>query len=70
MRGERGAAVAHSTLNRWVIKCAPECEKQFRRRHCLVGRGWRLDEADVKIKGKWAYRYRAVDKEGTPLTCC
>src|SRR5260221_12859710 len=34
MMGERGVAVDHSTLNRWVIKYAPEFEKQFRRRQC------------------------------------
>src|SRR5215813_7431293 len=64
MMGERGVAVDHSTLNRWVIKYAPECEKQFRRRQCPVGRSWRMDETYVKIKGKWAYLYRAVDKAG------
>jgi len=36
MMSERGVAVDHSTLNRWVIKFAPECEKQFRRRQCPV----------------------------------
>src|ERR687885_2217775 len=60
MMGERGVAVDHSTLNRWVIKYAPEVEKQFRRRQRPVGRSWRLDETYVKIKGKWAYLYRAV----------
>src|SRR3954469_2058711 len=64
MMGERGVAVDHSTLNRWVIKYAPEFEKQFRRLQCPVGRSWRMDETYVKIKGKWAYLYRAVDKEG------
>ena len=53
--GERGVAVDHSTLNRWVIKYAPEFEKQFRRRQRPVGRSWRLDETYVKIKGKSAY---------------
>lgn len=62
--GERGVAVDHSTLNRWVIKYAPECEKQFCRQQRPVGRSWRLDETNVKIKGKWAYLYRAVDKAG------
>ena len=62
--GERGVAVDHSTLNRWVIKYAPEFEKQFRRRQRPVGRSWRMDETYVKIKGKSAYLYRAVDKEG------
>src|SRR5262249_39386984 len=64
MMGERGVAVDHSTLNRWVIKYAPEFEKVFRRRQRPVGRSWRLDETYVKIKGKWAYLSRAVDKEG------
>src|SRR5262249_47806842 len=67
MMGERGVAVDHSTLNRWVIKYAPEFKKQFRRRQRPVGRSWRLDETYVKIKGKWAYLYRAVKKEGSPI---
>ena len=64
MMGERGVTVDHSTLNRWVIKYAPEVEKQFRRRQRPVGRSWRVDETYVKIKGQWAYLYRAVDKAG------
>jgi putative transposase len=64
MMGERGVAVDHSTLNRWVIKYSPEFDKQFRRRQCPVGRSWRMDETYVKIKGKWVYLYRAVSKEG------
>ena len=64
MMGERGVAVDHSTLNRGVITYAPEFEKEFRRRQCPVGRSWRLDETYVKIKGKSAYLYRAVDKDG------
>src|SRR3954468_16035515 len=68
MMGERGVVVDHSTLNRWVIRYAPEFEKQFRRRQCPVGRSWRLDETYVKIKGQWAYLYRAGDKEGQTLS--
>ena len=42
MMGERGVAVDHSTLNRWVIKYAPEVEKQFHRQQRPVGTsyGW------------------------------
>jgi putative transposase len=47
MMGERGVPVGHSTLNRCVIKYAPECEKQFRRRQRSVGRSWRVDETYV-----------------------
>ena len=35
MMSERGVSVDHSTLNRWVLKYAPEVEKQFRR-HCQL----------------------------------
>jgi hypothetical protein len=60
MMRERGAVVDHSTLNRWVIKYAPEVEKQFRRRQRPVGKSWRMDETYVRIKGQWKYLYRAV----------
>ena len=67
MMCERGVSVDHSTLSRWVIKYAPEFEKQFRRCQRPVGRSWRGDETDVKIQGKWASLYRAVDKEGQTI---
>lgn len=64
MMSERGVSVDHSTLNRWVLKYVPEVEKQFRRQQRPVGRSWRLDETYIRIKGKWAYLYRTVDKAG------
>jgi transposase-like protein len=64
MMGERGVAVDHATRNRWVIKYAPEVEKQVRHRQCPVGQSWRMDGTYVSIKGKGASLYRAVDKEG------
>jgi putative transposase len=64
MMQERGVSVDHATLNRWVLKYAPEFEKQFRRRQQPVGKSWRMDETYVRVKGQWKYLYRAVDKEG------
>jgi len=32
-----------------------------------AGRSWRVDETYVKIKGRWTYLYRAVDKEGNTV---
>ena len=68
--GERGVAVDHSTLNRWVIKYAPEFEKQFCRRQRSVGKSWWLDETYVKIKGKWIFLCYTADKEGPRLVFC
>ncbi|WSG98372.1 IS6 family transposase (plasmid) [Rhizobium johnstonii] len=57
----------HSTINRWVLSYAPMIEKrlrQFRRPHCG---SVRIDETYVKIRVKWRYLYRAIDKHGNPV---
>jgi putative transposase len=67
MMGEREVEVDHSTLNRWILKYVPLLEKEFAMRKPPVGRSWRLDETYVRVKGKWKYLYRAVDKAGTTV---
>src|SRR5918995_1648358 len=52
MMGERGVAVDHAMLNRWVSKYAPEFEKQFRRQQRPGGRSWRADVNLVIIERK------------------
>ena len=65
---ERGLNVDHSTINRWVIRYAPELEMAFRKKHKrAVGGSWRMDETYIKVKGQWVYLYRAVDKEGKTI---
>lgn len=64
---ERGVKVDHATLNRWVTKYASQVADEARRRKRPVGRSWRMDETYVRVKGKWAYLYRAVDKFGKTL---
>lgn len=64
---ERGFDVDHSTINRWVLAYAPMIEKRlrrFRKPHCG---SVRVDETYVKIRGKWRYLYRAVDKHGNAV---
>lgn len=65
MMAERGVAVDHTNVYRWVQKFTPLLEARFRRgKKQPVGLSWRMDETYIKIKGQWKYLYRAVDKTG------
>ena len=64
MMKERGFEIDHATLNRWVLHYAPLLEEKSRKYKYTVERSWRMDETYIKIKGKWCYLYRAVDKFG------
>ena len=64
---ERGIVVDHSTLNRWVVHYSPQLEKTFHKKKKKPGDRWRLDETYIRIKGKWRYYYRAVDKQGNTI---
>jgi putative transposase len=61
---ERGVAVDHATINRWVLKYSPQLEEAFHRRKRPVWLSWRMDETYIKVRGQWRYLYRAVDKTG------
>ena len=63
----RGATIDHSTLQRWVQKFVPLLEKAVRKRKKPVNGSWRMDETYIKVNGKWAYLYRAVDKYGDTI---
>jgi len=67
MMEEHGVEVDHATLNRWVLKYVPLLEREFRPRKQPVGPSWRLDETYVRVKGRWKYLYRAVDKAGATV---
>lgn len=49
---ETGMDVDHSTINRWVLSCAPAIERrlrQFRKPHCG---SMRVDETYIKVRGQ------------------
>ena len=64
---ERGVKVDHATLNRWVVDYSPLIAAEAKKRKRAVSTSWRTDETYVKVKGKWVYLYRAVDKFGDTL---
>jgi transposase-like protein len=67
MMAERVVNVDHSTINRWVLKVAPELDKRIRPYLKPTNDSWRTDETYIKIKGVWKYLYRAVDSAGHTL---
>ena len=64
---ERGIAVSHETVRRWVNHFGPMIAAQLRKRRPKPHATWHLDEVYLKIDGRMAYLWRAVDAEGEVL---
>ncbi len=67
MAAERGLFVERSTICRWVQEYSPELERRVKLHLKKTYDSWKLDETYIKIKGKWYYLYRSIDKYGQTL---
>ena len=64
---ERGLAVDHVTIWRWIQQYAPLLNQRLRRELRRPNGSWRVDETYIKVAGKWTYLYRAVDSSGDTI---
>jgi len=67
MLQERGLNITHTTIMRWVHQYSPIISEKLRKHIKPTNDSWRMDETYLKIKGKNAYLYRAVDSEGKTI---
>ena len=65
---ERGIAVDHVTVYRWVQRFTPLLIDAARPCRHVPGDRWCADETYVKVSGRWVYLYRAIDQYGR--SCC
>jgi transposase-like protein len=54
-------------LYRWTQRYAPELEKRSAWHRSRLSFSWRVDETYVRVKGRWKYLYRAIDKDRATL---
>ncbi|PFW97179.1 IS6 family transposase, partial [Bacillus pseudomycoides] len=64
---ERGISIHPTTIMRWVHEYGNLIYHIWKKKNKNTLLSWRLDETYIKVKGKWCYLYRAIDKEGQTL---
>jgi transposase-like protein len=64
----RGIVFSYEAVRQWEAKLAPAMAEELRRRRRgkggARGRRWHVDETYLKVGGRWAYLYRAIDRDG------
>ena len=66
---ERGIAVSYETVRRWVNHFGPMIATHLRKRRPKPHATWHLDEVYLRIGGRMAYLWRAVDAKGESSRC-
>lgn len=61
----RSFEFTHETVRDWEERFAPIFAQQLlAKRKGKVGSSWYVDETYIRVKGKWCYLYRAIDRDG------
>jgi transposase-like protein len=64
----RGLEVSHEAIRDWEAKLLPVMGDELRKRRHRIQRGagfsWYVDETYLKVRGRWCYLYRAIDRDG------
>lgn len=67
---ERGIEFTHETVHLWEEKFAPLITEELRKKRRKTSRkSWYVDETYIKVKGKWCYLFRAIDRDGKLIDC-
>ena len=65
---QRGIVFSHEAVRGWEAKLAPVLAGELRRRRRGKGgagrRHWHVNETYLKVRGRWCYLYRAIDRDG------
>ncbi len=64
----RGIEISHEAVGDWEAKLLPVMGDELRKRRHGMRRGpgasWYVDETYLKVRGRWTYLYRAIDRDG------
>src|SRR6202035_2573264 len=61
----RGFIFSYEAVRDWEAKLTPALAEHLRRRHKgRIGPSWYIDETYIRVRGRWRYLYRAIDRDG------
>lgn len=67
---ERGRIFSHESVRNWVMRFSIHIINSLRmKRKGIRSKSLYVDETYVKVKRKWCYLYRAIDRNGNLIDC-